>query len=122
MVRQVCICRQDAHFLLLCKHLLAIGIPTGVKLALVFVGPFLWNMMRRMHGAGTKIHKERLVGRNLLGIGDHCLGLADEIGRQVVALLRRLFRLGLAVVTDKFRVVLVRISTKKPVITLKATA
>src|SRR5262245_38826618 len=79
-------------------------------------------MMWGMHGPGAEVHEERLVGGDLLGVGDHRLGLGDEIGREVVALFRCLVRLGLAVVAYEFRVVLMRIPTEKPVVALESAA
>ena len=60
--RQLGIRRDDAEFLLALKCPLAVLIPAIVKLALVFIGPRLGDMMRRMGGAGGVIDKPRLVG------------------------------------------------------------
>ena len=64
--------------------------------------------------------KKGLFGRDLLRIGDHRLGLADEIGRQVIALFRRLVGFGLAVVAHELRVILMRIAAKEAVVALEA--
>src|SRR5262249_48081559 len=61
-----------------------------------------------------------LIGRDLLGVGDHRLGLGDEIRRQVIALFRGLWSLDLHIVTHQLRVVLVRVAAKKTIIAFKS--
>ena len=90
--------RDDAHLLLPLEHFLAVGVPAAVELALVFVRPFFGHMVGRVHRAQRKVHKERLVRGDLLGVGDKRLRLFHQVGRQVIALLRRLFRFHLMVV------------------------
>jgi hypothetical protein len=54
--------RDDPELLLAGEGLFAHFVPALVELALVFVGPFLRNVMGRMGGAGSVVDKERLVG------------------------------------------------------------
>ena len=68
-----------------------------------------------MHGAGGEVKEERLVGCDLLGIGDETDGLVHEVFCEVVALFGRLLRLHLVVVVDEFRIVLVGVAAQKAV-------
>ena len=122
VARQLGVGGNDTQFLLAGKDLLAIGIPAVIELALVFVGPFLGHMMRRVHGAGGEIEEERLVGHDLLGIGDKADGLVDQILGEMVALFRRLLRLDLVVVVDQLRVILVRVAAQEAVEALEPAA
>ena len=67
-------------------------------------------MVGRVHGPGGEIEKERLGRRDLLGVGDHALRLFDQIGGEVITLLRGLFRLGLGIITHKLGIVLVGVA------------
>ncbi len=78
--------------------------------------------MRGVHGAGAKVHKEGLVGRHLLGVGDKADGLVHQVLGEVVALLRRLGRLHLVVVVDQLRIVLVGLAAQEAIEALKAAA
>ena len=73
-----------------------------------------------MVGAGREVEEERLVGRDLLDVGDELDGLVGQIARQVVALLRRLRRLDLMVVVDEVGIVLVRVAAEEAVVALEA--
>ncbi len=120
MAGQFRILRDNAEFLLLLEDLLSIGFPAVVKLAFVLVGPFLRHVMRRVHGPGAEVHEERLVGRHLLGVGDEADGLVDEILRQMVSFLGRLFGLDTMIVIDQLRVILVRLAAQEAVVALEA--
>jgi hypothetical protein len=52
----------------------------------------------------------------------HRLRLSHEVGREVVALLRGLIRLGLAVVAHELRVILMRVAAQKAVEALESAA
>jgi hypothetical protein len=79
----------------------------------VLVGPFLWYMLGRMHGAGAEGRDAGLVRRNLLGGGDRRPGLRHLVRGEVVALLRGGGRLHLAVVLHRLREMLVRVATEE---------
>ena len=117
--RQLCVRGDQTERLLLLEDLLAVGVPAGVEPARVFIRPLLRHVVWRVRGAGGEIHEERLVGGDLFGVGDHRLGLVDQVGRQVVALLRCLLRFNLGVVADKFRVVLVGVAAQETIIALE---
>jgi hypothetical protein len=91
---------QEAELLLLLEHLLAIGIPAVVEHAPVLGDPLLGCVVRRVHRAGAEVHEERLVGRDLLGIGDETDRAVDKVLGQVIALLGRPGRGDLVVVVD----------------------
>jgi hypothetical protein len=113
---------DDAKLLLPGEGCLAISVPAIVEHALVLVGPFLWHLVRRVLRPGREVEKERLLRRQLFGVGDEADGLIDQIGRQVIALFRRLRRLDLAVVVDQVRIVLTGIATQEALVTLEARA
>ena len=120
MPRQHRVLGDDAEFLLPREHLLAVGVPAVVELALVLVGPFLGHLVGRMVGAGREVEEERLVGRDLFEVGDELDRLVGEIHGEVVALLRRLRRLDLMVVEDQVGIVLVRVAAEKAVVAVEA--
>jgi hypothetical protein len=120
VARELRVLGDDPHGFLLLEHLLAVGVPAGVEHTFVLVGPFLRHLVRRMHGAGAEVHEERLVGRHLLGVGDHRPGLLHQVGREVIALLGRLLRLDLRVVAHELGVVLVRVAAEEAVVALEA--
>ena len=70
----------------------------------------------------AEVQEERLVGGDLFRVGDELVRLVDQIGGQVVALLRRLRRLDLMVVVDQIRVVLVGVAAEEAVEALEAAA
>ena len=55
---------DDAHRLLLGERHLALLVPALIELALEFLDPLLWRVMRRMRGARRVIGEERLVRRH----------------------------------------------------------
>ena len=114
--------RDDAQLFLARKGEFSIGIPAAIKLALIFIGPFLWHVVRRMHGAGAEVHEEGLVGRHLLRIGDHRPGLGHQIGGEVVSLLRSCGGFYLGVVLHQLGVVLMRITAQEAVKAFKTPA
>ena len=81
MTRQGGIGGNNAHFLLLGEYLFAIGIPAIVKLPLIFIRPLLGDMVWRMLCPWAEVHEEGLVGSDLLGVGNHALGLFHQIRR-----------------------------------------
>jgi hypothetical protein len=120
--RQLRVLRHNAQLFLPGEHLLAVGVPSGVEFALVFVGPFLRHMMGRVHSAGAEVHEERLVGRDLLRIGDHRLRFADKVRRKMIALFGSLVGFGLAVVAHQLRIVLVGVAAEKAIEALEPAA
>ena len=50
------------------EYLLAICVPTLVELTLVFVRPFLRNVVRSMVRAGREVQEERLIWSDLLEV------------------------------------------------------
>jgi hypothetical protein len=122
VARQLRGLRDDAELLLAREHLLTVGVPTIVEGALVTVGPLTGNVVRRVHRTGTKMHIERLVGVDLLGVRDKLDRAVGQILGQVVALIGRFRRLDLMIVIDQVRVPLARVAAEEPVVTLKAAA
>jgi hypothetical protein len=98
----------------------AIEVPAFVELALVFIRPFFRNMMGRMVRARREIEKERLVGSDLLQVGDEADSLVSKIGGEVIALFRRFRRLDLMIVVDEVGIILMRVAAEKSVIALEA--
>ena len=111
---------DDAQFLLPGEDLLAVGVPSVVELALVFVGPFLRDLMGRMVGTGGEVEEERLVGRDLFEVGDELDGLVGQIDGEVVTLLRCLRRLDLVVVEDQVGIVLMSVTAEEAVVAVEA--
>ncbi len=120
VTRQHGVLRDDAELFLLGEHLLTIGVPAVVELALVLVGPLLRDVMRRMLGAGREVDEERLVWRELLAVADEADRLVHQVGREVIALLRRLRRFDLAVVVDEIGVVLAGVAAEEAIVALEA--
>jgi hypothetical protein len=58
--------RNDAQPLLPGDGLFPQLVPAVVELSLVFVGPLLGDVMRRVGRAGSEVHEEGLVGRQRL--------------------------------------------------------
>ena len=114
--------RDDPELLLAREHLLAVGVPPVIERALVAVGPLLGHVVRRVRRAGAEVQIERLVGIDLLGVGDELDRPVGQILGQVIALLRALRRLDLMVVVDQVRIPLARIAAEEPVEALKPTA
>ena len=113
---------DDAEFFLARERLFAIGVPTVVELTLVLVGPFLRDVMGRMPRAGTEIHEERLVGRDLLGVGDEPDRLVHEVYREVVAVFGRLRLVYRMVVVHEIWIPLIRIAAQEAVVALEAAS
>ena len=61
--RELRIGRNPAELLLAREHALAVGIPTGVELALVLAGPLLADLVRTVRRARRPVHEEGLVRR-----------------------------------------------------------
>ena len=119
---EFCCCGNQAELLLPVEHLPAIGLPAGVELAGVAVGPLLRHMVGGVHRTKGEVQEERLVRSDLLGVGDHRRGLLDQVGGQVVALLRSGLGFGLGVVPHEFGVVLVGVAAEEAVVALESTA
>ena len=122
VTRELRVLGDDAKLFLPRECFFAIDVPALVELALVFVRPFLADVMRRMVRARREIKKERLVGGDLLQVGDEVDRLVGKIGGEVVALFRRLRRLDLMVVINEIGIILVRVAAEKAVIALEAAA
>ena len=122
VTRKLGVFGHDAQFLLAFEDSFAIGVPAVVELSLVFVGPLLGHLMRRVVCAGGEIQEERLVRRHLLGVPNELDRLVDEVFGQMVALLRRLRRLDLVVVIDQIGIVLVSVAAEETVVTLEAAS
>ncbi len=117
--RQHRVLGDDAQFLLPREHLLAVGVPAVVELALVLVGPFLGHLVGRMVGAGREVEEERFVGRDLFEVGDELDRLVGQIDGEVVTLLGRLRRLDLMVVEDQVGIVLVGVTAEEAVVAVE---
>src|SRR5262245_28544511 len=77
--------------------------------------------MRRVSGSWAKIHEERLVGSDLLGIGDEADCFVHQIFGQVVTLFGTLLRLNRMVVRNQFGIILVGLAAEKTVEALEAS-
>ena len=113
--------RDDAELLLLGEHLVAVGVPAVVEHAGVLVRPLLGDVVGRMRGAEAEVQVERLVGIDLLGVGDELDGLVDQVLGEVVALLGRGRRLDLVVVVDQLGIPLARVAAEEAVEALEAS-
>ena len=80
--------RDHTEFLLARERRLAQLVPALVELALVLVDPFGRYVVRRVRGAGSEVHEERLVGHQRLLLAHPRDRLIGEVLGQVVALLR----------------------------------
>ena len=110
----------DAYFLLALEDLLPERFPTRVELSFIPVRPFFGHVMGRVHGAGTEIHEERLVGGDLFGVRDEADSLIHQVLGQVVAFFGGLFSFNRVVVIYQFRIVLVGLAAQKTVEALEA--
>ena len=120
VARELRVLGHDAQLFLPREHLLAIDVPALVELALVFVRPFLRHVMGRVVRARREIEEERLVGRDLLQVGDEADRLVGKVGGQVIAFFRRLRRLDLMIVVDEVGIILMGVAAEKAVIALEA--
>ena len=120
VARELGVLGHDAQLFLPREHLLAIDVPALVELALVFVRPFLRHVVGRVVRAGREIQKERLVGRDLLQVGDEADRLVGEIRGEVIAFLRRFRRLDLMIVVDEVGIILMGVAAEKAIIALEA--
>ena len=83
---QLCIGRNHAELLLTLEHLLALGVPALVELALVLIAPVLVHLMRSMSCAGREIQEEGLVRSSLLLAIDVGDGLVGDLIAQVASI------------------------------------
>ena len=120
VARELGVFGHDAELFLPREHLLAIDVPALVELALVFVRPFLRDVMGRMVRARREIEEERLVGSDLLQVGDEADRLVGEIRREVIAFLRSFRRLDLMIVVDEVGIILVGVAAEEAVVALEA--
>ena len=99
---------------------LAIGVPAGVELAFVFVGPFLEDVMRPVRRARRPIHQERLVGRKGAMLAKPRQRLVRHVRTQVIGLVvRRLDRNG---VLEQARLILRSLARHESVEIVEAVA
>ena len=119
VARQLGVLRDDPELLLAREDLLPVGVPAVVEGALVAVGPLLGHVVRGVRRAGAEVQVERLVGIDLLGVGDELDRLVGEVLGQVVALLGAPRRLDLVVVVDELGVPLARVAAEEPVVALE---
>ena len=92
-LRQLGVRGDDTEFLLARERGLALFVPAGVERALVLRDPLRRHVMRRVRGTGREVHEERLVGHQRLLLAHPRDRLVGQVLGEVVALLRRLFRL-----------------------------
>ena len=80
VARQIGVFRHNAELFLPREHLLPIDVPaSSSRLALVFVRPFLRDMVRRMVCARSEVEEKRLVWGDLLEVSDEADRLIGEI-------------------------------------------
>ena len=115
MARELRVARHDAELLLAREHLLPVGLPAVVEGALVLVRPLLGYVVRRVRRTGAEVQVERLVGVDLVGVGNELDRLVGEVRGEVVALLGRRGRLDLMVVVDEIGVPLAGVAAEEPV-------
>src|SRR5215471_10182339 len=97
---------QNTRVELALNNLLAIGVPTIVKLAFVFICPLLRDVVRSVIGTRRKVEEEGLVGCKLLDVGNKLDGFVRQVGSKVVALLRRFGWIDTVIVVDQVWIVL----------------
>ena len=76
--------------------------------------------MRGVARAGAEVQVKRLVGGNLLGVGDELDGLVRQVLGQVIALFGGARRLDLVIVIDQLRIPLAAVPAEEPVEPLEA--
>ena len=87
--RQHGVRRQQAELLLAREYRLSVGVPAGVELALVAVGPLLRHVVGSVRRAGREVHEERLLGGIHVRVEDLLDRVVGQVLAEVVALLRR---------------------------------
>ena len=120
--RELSISGDDAQLLLAGEDLFAQLVPTLVELPLVLVRPFCVHGVRRVRATRCEVDEERLVRHQRLLL----LHPFDRVGRdvivEVVALLRRLWRIDRGGALVQVRPVVVRLRAEEPVEVLEAAA
>ncbi len=98
LFRELGVLGDDAQFFLLLKDPLADDVPAFIEIALLLVDIRFRHVMRRMHGTGSKVNKERLVRRECL-LETHPLdGLRGHVIHKVVlGIIRRLHAVEVAI-------------------------
>ena len=81
--------RDDAQLLLARERFFAQLVPALIELALVLLDPVLRHVVRRVAGARSEIHEERLVGHQRLLLARPLDRLVRHVFGEVVALFRR---------------------------------
>ena len=119
---ELAVCRDDAQRLLAGDGLFAQFVPALVKLALVFIGPFLGHVVRRMRRAGREVDEEGLFGGESLLLRDPGDGLVCHILHEVVAFFRRSLGVHRRRALIDRGIPLVRLTADEPVEILEAEA
>ena len=90
---ELAVLRNDAELFLARKRLFAQFVPALIELALVLVGPFFGNVVRRVRRAGREVHEERLVAGEQPLLTHPVDRAIRHVLHEVVALFGRLRRL-----------------------------
>ena len=98
------------------ERFLGVDVVAVVEHALVLVGPLLGRVVRGVPGAGGVVHEERLVGSDLLRVGDHADRTVREILAQVVPVFHRVRLVDRLVVLHQVRIPLVGLGAQEPVV------
>src|SRR5262249_40073709 len=80
--------RYHAKLLLTSEGFLTNAVPAFIEFAFVLCNPVLWDVMRGVSCARSKVNEERLVGRDRLLLPDIGDRLVGEVLHQVVAFVR----------------------------------
>jgi hypothetical protein len=110
---------DDPQLLLPREHPLAVGLPAVVEGPLVAVGPLLGDVVGGVHRPGGEVQEERLVGGDLLGVGDERGRPVDQVLGEVVALLGGPLRLDPVVVGGQLGIVLVGVAAQEAVVAVE---
>jgi hypothetical protein len=119
VARQLRVGRDDPQLLLPGEDPVAVGLPAVVEGPLVAVGPLPGDVVRGVHRPGGEVQEERLVGGDLLGVGDEGGRPVDQVLGEVVALLGRPLGLDPLVVGGQLRIVLVGVAAQEPVVAVE---
>src|SRR4030095_5214091 len=122
VARELSIGRDDTKLFLPRQSPLAQLVPAVIKFALVFVGPFLRHVMRRVSGARAEVHKEGFIWGDLLGIGDETDRFIYQVFGQMVAFFRCLLCFNRVFVVEQLGIILVCLAAEKTVESLEAAS
>ena len=112
--------RDDAHFLLPSKPLVANRVPADIEIASISVDVLLGRLVRRVRRAEREVEEERLAGVDRLMVAEKSDSMVDQVLGQVVALFRTPRRVDQVVVVDEFGIELIGLAREEAVVAIKS--